>query len=190
MATPLTADQCASKDGLITLVALGYLLVMFYSGSEPTHENLIQAVSDGVLHSAPHDIVEIEVTRLGDRRRYQRRNAKWYDASINAPLNMTQASELERAITFMRTAAPVRILRPEEIADVDGDPFGLERPLVAIELSTISGPVLSARFGQQAPDGILRYMRLEGQAEVYLMSGFVGNAWQEVASFEESGSRN
>ena len=184
----MTRHQRACRDGLITLVALGYLLLMFYSGAGPTHQSLVHAVNDGVLRSAPEAVVDIEISTVGDKRRYQRRNDQWHDALNNFPLSDAQTDALERAITFMHTATPVRVLRPEEIADVDSDPFGLENAALEVSLSNEGGRVLVARFGNQANDGIVRYMQLEGQAEIYLMSGFVGDAWRQAASLEPSAS--
>lgn len=190
VATPVTASQRVHVDGLITLAALGYLLLMFNSGSQPTHENLIRAVNDGVLRSAPESIVAIEISTAGGQRRYQRRGAQWHDALNGSQLDAVRTTVLERAITFMHTATPVRVLRPEEIAEVHSDPFGLAHSVLEISLSNAAGLVLLARFGNQENDGILRYMQLVGRAEIYMMSGFVGDAWQQVASFELSATHD
>ncbi len=49
-------------------------------------------------------------------------------------------------------------------------------------LENASGVVLEADFGNRSNDGLLRYMRLRDRGELYMMSGFVGQEWETVAT--------
>ena len=70
------------------------------------------------------------------------------------------ADALERAVKFMHTANPVRVLEPEEVADTGPAEFGLDSPRVSIALEDARGAVLEADFGAPNADGLLQYMRL------------------------------
>jgi hypothetical protein len=41
-------------------------------------------------------------------------------------------------------------------------------------------PVVGAEFGALNPQKVLQYMKLRGQGEVYLMSRFVGQEWEQA----------
>lgn len=176
----MTARPSARVYGLITVIALGYLLLMFNSGRPPTHENFIQSINDGVLELAPEKIVAVELSKKSGLQTYQRQSDGWLDVSNKVSLIDPQLALLQRAITFMHTATPVRIMRPEEFADVQGDPYGFKHPAIVVRLSSAAGVAMVAKFGNRANDGILQYLQIEGRAEIYLMSGFVGEAWDHI----------
>jgi hypothetical protein len=87
---------------------------------------------------------------------------------------------LNQAILFMHTAGPVRALQPEEYRHTPLQEFGLEPPRCAVTLSDTRRVLLSARFGADNPQDLLQYMQLAGSDTVYLMSRFVGQAWQHL----------
>jgi hypothetical protein len=91
------------------------------------------------------------------------------------------SAALDRAVKFMHTANPVRVLKAEDIAATGRAEFGLDRPRLSITLEDPSGVVLQADFGDANTDGLLRYMRLRDRDDLYLMSGFVGEEWEAVA---------
>ncbi len=41
-------------------------------------------------------------------------------------------------------------------------------------------PVIRAEFGAINPQKVLQYMKLQGRDEVYLMSRFVGQEWEQA----------
>ena len=85
---------------------------------------------------------------------------------------------LERAIGFMHTARPVRHLpKPGTLALTA---LGLNPPRCAVRLSNAVGMLLEFELGGANPDGILRYLRI-ADGELYLVSGFVGEAWEKAA---------
>ncbi|HCU90188.1 MAG TPA: hypothetical protein DGR97_09600, partial [Gammaproteobacteria bacterium] len=168
----------------LSLVAVGYLLLMYFVGAQPTHGNLVRNVEGGVLQSELKNITSVEITTTNGREKYTRRDLSWHNALSGFPLTKENSVELKKAITFMQTAAPVRVLRPEEFAAADDGRFGLGKGVLDIEFSTSAGTVLAVGFGNHANDGILRYMQVIGRPEIYLMSGFVGDAWEGVAYFD------
>ena len=81
----------------------------------------------------------------------------------------------------LRNAGPVRVMEPDELAGLDTAPFGLDPPALRVALYDEGGATLvAASFGARNPEDFLQYMRLEGDARLYLMSRFVGAEWEAV----------
>lgn len=182
----MTSCSPAYLNASLSLVAVGYLLLMYCVGIQPTHGNWIRNVEGGVLQSDPKSITGIEITTPNGRQKYKRQNVVWHNALSGSALTEDNSIVLGKAITFMHTAAPVRVIRPEEFVAADRSLFGVGQGMLDIEFSTSAGIVLAVGFGNQANDGILRYMQIIGRPEVYLMSGFVGDAWEGVSYFDAS----
>ena len=178
----MTTGIGVSVRGVSVIIALAYLLFMFKSGDPPTHENFIRTEFAGVMDTPPTQVVAVQIIHAGQKHTVERHEGSWRDASSLSILGEPQVTMLEHAIMFMHTANPVRIMRPEEIASASGDPYGIENPAIVVRLSSLTGAVLDVKFGVRAPDGILQYMKVEGRAELYLMSGFVGEAWSKIAT--------
>ncbi|HZP87097.1 MAG TPA: hypothetical protein VFB54_09790 [Burkholderiales bacterium] len=81
----------------------------------------------------------------------------------------------------MDTSGPVRILEPEHSQGEDDAQFGLDQSRLSVVLFAGDRPVLGAHFGARNPDGMLQYMRVDGQRELFLMSRFVGEEWEAAA---------
>ena len=173
----MTATIRVGGRPLVALMAVVYLGLMFISGAPPTYENRIEAVADGVLTVDPESIIKVELEHRGTTKRFQRDGDRWVTGATGISLNKLRETLLTRAITFMHTATPVRVLSPEAVVGVAPEAYGLDQPTFMVRLSTIEGPVLTAHFGDRANDGILQYLKVEGRGEIYLMSGFVGEAW-------------
>ena len=92
------------------------------------------------------------------------------------------AKQINLATRFMHTAKPVRVLSAEELLGVAQDQYGFGQDALCATLSLAGGGTLKACFGSATPEGSLQYMRIEGRDEVYLMSGFVGEAWAALWS--------
>lgn len=178
----MTASMGVSVRGVFAIIALGYLVLMFKSGEPPTHENFIRTEFAGVMDSPPTQVVAVQIIHAGQTQTIERHEDSWRDAGSLSALSEPQVTMLERAIMFMHTANPVRIMRPEEFAGVSGDPYGIETPAIAVRLSSVNGLIVNAKFGHRAPDGILQYMQVEGRAEIYLMSGFVSETWDQIVT--------
>ena len=82
------------------------------------------------------------------------------------------------AVQMMNTSGPVREMprRRTERRRYQAQ-FGLEPPQIAAILYRGPSRVLSVRFGGRNPEGFMQYMAVEGQPQLYLMSGFVGEEW-------------
>ena len=65
--------------------------------------------------------------------------------------------------------------------------FGLERSRCSVVLSDGRRVLLEASFGAYNPQELLQYMQLRGDDNLYLMSRFVGQAWEHLA--EHMGAR-
>ena len=190
VATPLRFLRSARVHRSLAVIALGYLVVMYVAGRPPTHQNLILAENTGLLELAPEKVVAVELLGDGDSARYQKESSVWRDGLNDRELDASDTELLARAIMFLHTATPVRRLRPEQFADVGGDPFGLEQPTLTIRLFNLEGVVLVAKFGNRGNDGVLQYLQIEGDAVVYLMSGFVGDAWRQMGSIDPPGGHH
>jgi hypothetical protein len=56
----------------------------------------------------------------------------------------------------------------------------IEQPHCAVVLSDVRRVLLEASFGAYNPQKLLQYMRLRGDNNLYLMSRFVGQAWEHL----------
>jgi hypothetical protein len=162
-------------------IALAYLVVMVVTGALPQRRNLVKLEAHGVLELAPESITRVTVTADGTPAVFVREAKGWVRESTATALEPRLARTLDRAVKFMRAANPVRVFKPEDIADTGPAEFGLDRPRLSIKLENASGVVLEADFGNDSTDGLLRYMRLRDRGDLYLMSGFVGKEWETVA---------
>jgi hypothetical protein len=52
-------------------------------------------------------------------------------------------------------------------------------------METADGVALAVRFGNSNTDGILQYMSARGSDQLYLMSDFVGQSWEQVAATQK-----
>ena len=146
----------------------------------PVQRQLVRFEPKGVLRITPERIARVEISR-GTQHLVLRRSGdrQWSTAEGNdiGPAG----SRVSMAVQVMHTAGPVREMAESELAGVDTAPFGLDPPQLAATLYDESGaPVLAVRFGARNPEGYLQYMRLDGDARLYLMSLFVGEEWSQA----------
>lgn len=160
--------------------ALGYLIFMVVAGALPERRHLVQSEARGVLQQAPESITRVTVEADAAPAVFVRRGEGWVSEGSDAAVAAGLAEIIDRAVKFMHTANPVRTLEPQEVADAGLAEFGLAQPRLEITLEDAGGVALAAGFGDDSADGLLQYMRLEGQDGLYLMSGFVGKEWQAV----------
>ena len=165
----------------VAALALTYLVVMLVTGALPERSQLVESEANGVLRVAPERITRVTVIADGSSTPFVRQTDGWAREGSGAAAEAPLAATLERAVKFMHTANPVRVLEPEELADIGAAEFGLDRPRLSITLEDASGVVLEADFGAANTDRLLQYMRLRDQDDLYLMSGFVGKEWETVA---------
>jgi len=159
------------------LLALAYLVAMLVTGAMPERRQLVKFEAKGIMQAAPETIDRVEIVQ-GDRKAaFVRTGEKAWQRQGGAAVNAAGSARLSMAVQMMNTSGPVREIPGEELQGVDAKPFGLEPPHLAAVLYRGSSPVLSVRFGNRNPEGFLQYMAVEGQPQLYLMSGFVGDEW-------------
>jgi hypothetical protein len=164
------------------LAAVGYLTLMLITGALPERRQIVRFEAAGVMELEPERIDRVRVSAGGTWAVFVREGEGWVsERDGEERLDEPHSADLDRAVKFMHTAKPVRVLEPEEIAGAEPGTFGLDRPRVQVELEEEGGTVLEAAFGRAGPDERLQYMRLEGRPQLYLMSGFVGETWAAVA---------
>lgn len=161
------------------VAAVVYLVVMFLAGKPPTHGNRVVSEVAGLLTIEPARIVRIDV-RAGDHAHTFARQADgWHahDGDDGEPVGPL----IETALGLLHRAAPIRVLAPEQTADVPPAAYGLAPAALEIRLSTgTAEETFSAAFGDALNDGRARYLRLHQHPEIWIVSGFVYDAWRAL----------
>lgn len=171
---------------LAALLALGYLAAMVAIGAMPVQRQLVRFEARGVL-TMPAEAVRRVRIAAGERsvELLRRGDGGWTraggppDASIASDAGI--ASQAETALKVLQRSGPVREIEAAELAGVDVRALGLDDPALVLEVYADGAePALTARFGGYNPEGILQYMRLDGDPRVYLMSRFVAGEWRST----------
>lgn len=166
---------------VVAFLAVAYLAVMTYTGARPQQRQFVENRARGVLETAPDNVRAVVLKSGGTELRFRRGDGGWTREPGGAALSSQADSTLSRAVKFMHTATPVRILAPEELSGASLAAFGLKTPRLTVELSSGSDTLLEAGFGDANTDGFLQYMTVKGRPELFLMSRFVGAEWLSVA---------
>lgn len=167
----------------LALCALAFLLLMVRTGSIPQSRQLATFAARGVLQVPPERIRQVTLTAAGRTVTCIRTpDQGWMDGEQRTVLAGELLQHLDEAIRFMHTAGPVRVLRAADSGALDRRDFGLEHPLYTVVLADGQRVLLKAHFGTYNPQDLLQYMQLTGSADVYLMSRFVGQAWEHLWS--------
>ena len=167
--------------GALALAAIGFLIAMVITGALPQQRQRVQFEAKGVMQVAPERVVRVELDRGAERIVFLREPGSAWTREDAGALAPPLAERLSLAVQFMHTANPMRVLGPEEFRGTDPREFGLERPTLSVALYAESGLAVRARFGGPNPNNTLRYMAVDGRAELFLMSRFVGQEWLAVA---------
>jgi hypothetical protein len=162
-------------------VALAFLVVMAIVGALPQQRQLVRFEANGVMKIAPEEITRVEIVRQGQSRRLVRRASQW-SIEHGAELAPDLARHASMAVQFMNTSGPLRVMDAPELTGSDPRDFGLDPPKVQCVLYRGEQRVLGARFGAHNPDDTAQYMVLDGGPELYLMSRFVGQEWEDLAT--------
>lgn len=172
----------------VALLAVAWLGVMYVAGELPRHRHFHRATQDGgLLASSPGEIRQIEVQAGATLLRALREGDAWRFEPVPVDPAATTA-KLTRALQFLKVSPPVRALGLRK----SNDPLLAQAALLApsLELRIDSGaePVQALVWGGTAPDGILRYVRDAGSGKVFLVSGFVAAAWEDLVRTWKSGA--
>ena len=169
------------RTALLALLAVGFLVAMVLTGRLPETRQLVKFEARGVLTVPPAQVrrVDLQVgahtttfVRLSDRA--------WAADKDQESIGGELQEHLEQAIAFMHASRPVRVMHHDEYASTPLHEFGLEQPRCAVVLSDGRRTLLEASFGAYNPQDLLQYMQLRGDSNLYLMSRFVGQAWEHL----------
>ena len=166
---------------LAAALACAYLVIMLITGALPQSRQFVKSEAKGVLELAPETISRVVITADGQTLTLRRQAQGWQlQSDVDRPLDAAFIETLERAVKFMHTANPVRVLSAEDIQAANWQDFGLDPPQLSVLLGNADGTVLEADFGNHNSDGFLQFIRLKNSETLYLMSNFVGKEWQTV----------
>ena len=178
--------QALKNRGLWTAVAavtaIAFLIAMVISGALPEQRQLVKFEAKGVMKIEPDRISRVELHQ-GERGAVLVRtpDGGWATQG-GSVLSAEMAKKLSLAVQFMNTAGPIRVMAPAELEGTKPRDFGLDQPRLICTLFAGAQSVLGARFGANNPEDMAQYMTVDGRTELFLMSRFVGQEWESVAS--------
>lgn len=182
--TPLKPRQPQGRRWLLlslALLAVAFLITMLQTGTLPETRQLVKFEAKGVLKVTPDHIRRVELT-IGEQTVTFVRDSdqRWVRSGTQHSASDELQEHLSMAILLMHGSGPVRVMPREEYRGTALEEFGLERPRYAVVLSDGQRLLLQAHFGGHNAQELLQYMRLTGSDDVYLMSRFVGQAWEHI----------
>jgi len=166
---------------LLALLATGFLVVMALTGKLSETRQLAKFEARGVLRLPPEQIHQVALHCGAHAATFVRTpTGGWARSDTQEAVSDDLRSHLNEAVFFMHTAGPVRVMQRAEYAGTPRQAFGLEPPRCTVKLSTRDRMILETAFGAYNPQDILQYMQLSDSDDVYLMSRFVGQAWEHL----------
>ena len=169
------------RTALLALLAVGFLVAMVLTGKLPETRQLVKFEARGVLTVPPEQVRRVDLHVGAHTTTFVRLSEHaWVAGKGQEPISGELQEHLEQAIAFMHTAKPVRVMPREAYRDTPLHEFGLEQPRCAVVLSNAQRVLLEASFGAYNPQELLQYMQLSGDHNLYLMSSFVGQAWEHL----------
>lgn len=165
---------------LVAMLALVFLVAMVVSGAMPEQRQLVRFEAQGVLKVPSERIMRVELSRGTQRITLLRTGEKQW-ATPDGTAVGDAGRRVSMAVQIMHNSGPVREMEAADLVGIDTAPFGLDPPKLSATLyGEGAEPVLTARFGEYNPEQYLQYMRIDGDARLYLMSRFVGGEWSEA----------
>lgn len=158
--------------------AVAYLAVMAYSGALPQRGQHVKFEARGLLVEDPQRVESVVLSRSGTTRTFVRAGGRWQENG--RALAEPAASALDEAVKFMHTSAPVRSIALKDLEAKDAASFGLAPPRFTVRLTVGGAAVLDAGFGGTNPAGRLSYVGVIGRDQLYLLSHFVVEQWDQV----------
>ena len=162
------------------LLAFAFLGAMALSGQIRDSGQFIRFVPAGVLRQAPAQVDRVELITGAARWTFTRAGGPWRLESRVAPVPRSLATHLDDSIKFLHVSAPIRVMERTEWAEQGLREFGLDPPAYSVVLFQSGRRLLAADLGSPNPQKVLQYMRLEGGDEVYVMSRFIGQEWEQA----------
>jgi hypothetical protein len=162
------------------LAAVGVLVAMVVSGHLRENQQLVRTTAAGVMTERPTEIDRIELHRGAGQWSFVRTRNGWRPAAGGDAVSASLAGHLNDSIKFMHVSAPIRVMERTEWASSGLGEFGLDPPGYTAALYRREVPVMIAEFGAANPQQVLQYMKLQDRDEVYLMSRFIGEEWEQA----------
>jgi hypothetical protein len=159
---------------------VGFLAVMALSGRGRDSGQLVRFVPAGVLAEVPARVDRIELAAPARRWVFRRTAGEWQMEPGSHPVPRSIATHLEDSIKFLHVSAPVRVMERTEWAAQGLGEFGLDPPAYSASLFQEGRRLLAVAFGSPNPQKVLQYMRIEGRDQIFVMSRFVGQEWEQV----------
>jgi hypothetical protein len=165
----------------LALAAVAFLVAMVLTGSLPASRQLAKFEAKGVLKVPPEHVRRVELHVGEDTATFMRAPDKgWVRNDRQDVVTGELLEHLTEAILLMHTSGPVRVMRRDEYQGTPWQEFGLDRPRSSVALSDGQRLLLEVSFGGHNPQDLLQYMQLKGSDDLYLMSLFVGQAWEHL----------
>jgi hypothetical protein len=161
--------------------ALAFIVTMLATGGLQESRQLIKFEAKGLMQVAPELIDRAELEMGSKHYALTRSGLRMWSVENGAALDGQTAANASMAVQFMNSSAPTREISAAELSGIEMKEFGLDQPRLSVTLYRGPSRVITAHFGTHNPDGLLQYMSVEGRGEVYLMSRFVGEQWEQVA---------
>jgi hypothetical protein len=182
--TPMKGRSLHSSSWLsliLALMAVVFMLIMLRSGPRPETRQLVKFAAKGVLTVPPDHVYRVALT-IGTRTATFVRlaNTTWVLDEQHDTVSEDLLDHLREAILIMHTSGPIRVMHRDEYQGTTLQEFGLLQPRCSVVLSDAQHTLLEAHFGAYNPQDVLQYMQITGRDEVYLMSRFVGGAWEHL----------
>jgi hypothetical protein len=166
---------------LLALLAVGFMVAMVLTGKLSETRQLARFEARRMLAVPPQQVRHVAL-RLGEHTTtfVRRSEHAWVGDTGQEIISGELQEHLDEAISLLHTSGPVRVLHHDEYRSTPLQEFGLERPRCAVQLSDGQRVLLEASFGAYNPQDLLQYMQLKGDNNLYLMSRFVGQAWEHL----------
>ena len=165
----------------LALLAVAFMVAMVLTGSLRETRQLAKFEAKGVLKVPPEHVRRVEL-RVGEHTVTFVRapNKGWVQSGRQDVATGELLEHLTEAVLLMHTSGPVRVMHRDEYHGTPLQEFGLDRPRYSLALFEGERLLLDVSFGGQNPQDLLQYMQLKGSDDIYLMSRFVGQAWEHL----------
>jgi hypothetical protein len=165
----------------VALLAVAFMVAMVLTGSLRETRQLAKFETKGVLKVPPEHVRRVEL-RVGEHTVTFVRapNKGWVQSGRQDVAAGELLEHLTEAVLLMHTSGPVRVMHRDEYRGTPLQEFGLDRPRYSLALLDGERLLLDVSFGGQNPQDLLQYMQLKGSDDIYLMSRFVGQAWEHL----------
>jgi hypothetical protein len=165
----------------LALLAVTFLALMAGTGKISETRQLAKFTARGVLKVLPDRVQRVTVT-VGERTAMFIRHPEygWIYSDSQRTVSAELQEHLTLAVLLLHGSGPLRVMPREEYSDMSLQEFGLAQARYSVVLADAHSTLLEAHFGSFNPQELLQYMRLTGNDQVYLMSRFVGQAWEHI----------